>query len=75
MGRVVLRFLPHEGLRLSWRLDLPTCDHPTEWVQIAAIDMTNFKGKGNPAPEYGPGICQHLHNDYDIGQEGVVVES
>lgn len=35
----------------------------------------NFRVKGNPASEYGPGICQHLKDDYALGHEGVVTKS
>lgn len=37
--------------------------------------MVDFKGKGNPAPEYQLGSCQHLKENYGLGQMGSIVES
>lgn len=46
-----------------------------KWVQTKTVDMLEFKGKGNLAPVYGPGICQHLQDDHGLGQEGIFAES
>lgn len=37
--------------------------------------MVDLKNKGVPAPEYGPGIRQHLQDDYILGHKSVVRES
>lgn len=54
---------------------LPACDHPVEWVQTKTEDMVDFKGKGNPTPEYRLRTCHYLNDDIDLGQEGIMVES
>lgn len=71
VGWGVPRFYPMMDYGYLDEWPLPTCDHPTEWVYTKSVDMTKFKGKGNPAHEYGPGICQHLQDDYALGQEVV----
>lgn len=49
------------------------CKHLAEWVQTKPVDMTDFRGKSNPTPEYGLGIFQHLQDSYSLGQESIIV--
>lgn len=74
MGRVVLHSYPMRGYDYlaGWRL--PTCNHPVEWLQTKEADMVDFKGKGNPAPQYGREF-QHLQDEDGLEKEGVDAES
>lgn len=50
------------------------CDHPIEWVQTKPDEMADFKDKGLPMPEYGPGICPYLQDNYALSLAGVIGE-
>lgn len=59
------------GYLADWPLS--ACNYPAKCVQTKAEDMTDFRVKGNPEPEYLLGFCKHLQDNYSLGQEGVLL--
>lgn len=56
MGRGIQAFILHERFGYLGECPLPACRQLDEWVQIRTADTIDFKSKGVPAPECGPGI-------------------
>lgn len=75
LGRLVSQshLIRDYGYFVDW--PLRACYHLAKWVQTKAEDIVDFKGKGNPALEFQLGICTHLKNDIDLGQEGIIFKS
>lgn len=57
IGEGVQRFYSTRDNAYLGEYPLLSCDHPPEWVQSKSVELANFKDKGLPTPEYGPGIC------------------
>lgn len=75
LDRVIPRFHPASGYGYFVSRPLPPCDHLTEWVETKGENMSDFRDKGTPVPEFQSGCCTSLKDDIDEGHESIIGES